>query len=66
MGITNYDGQLKKISKYNYSKIRYFNQYEPEISLYNNNLIFFDNKGSILNFKENSRLFWKKNYYSKS
>ncbi len=65
-GITNYDGQLKKISKYNYSKIRNFNQYEPEISLYNNNLIFFDNKGSILNFKENSRLFWKKNYYSKS
>ncbi len=65
-GITNYDGQLKKISKYNYSKIKYFNQYEPEISLYNNNLIFFDNKGSILNFKENSKLLWKKNYYSRS
>ena len=28
-GATNYDGKLKKISKYNYSKIEYFNQYEP-------------------------------------
>ena len=65
-GATNYDGKLKKISKYNYSKIEYFNQYEPELISYDNNLIFFDNKGTILNFKENSKLQWKKNYYSKS
>ena len=64
-GFTKYDGQLKKISKYRYSKIQYFNQYDPEISLYENNLIFFDNKGTILNFQENSKLLWKKNYYSK-
>ena len=64
-GYTKYDGKLKKISKYKYSKIQYFNQYDPEISLYENNLIFFDNKGTILNFQENSKLLWKKNYYSK-
>jgi len=64
-GFTRYDGKLKKISKYKYSKIQYFNQYDPEISLYENNLIFFDNKGTILNFQENSKLLWKKNYYSK-
>ena len=64
-GFTKYDGKLKKISKYKYSKIQYFNQYDPEISLYENNLIFFDNKGTILNFQENSKLLWKKNYYSK-
>ena len=64
-GVTNYDGQLKKISKYNFSKIRYFTQYEPEISLYKNNVIFFDNKGTILNFNKESKLLWKKNYYSK-
>ena len=61
-GFTRYDGSLKKISKYKYSKIKYFNQYDPEISLYKNNLIFFDNKGTILNFQENSKLLWKKNH----
>ena len=30
------------------------------------NIIFFDNKGSILNFDNSSKLIWKKNYYSKS
>ena len=40
-GFTKYDGKLKKISKYKYSKIQYFNQYDPEVSLYENNLIFF-------------------------
>ena len=29
-------------------------------------MIFFDNKGSILKFDENSKLIWKKNYYTKS
>ena len=31
-----------------------------------NNVIFFDDKGSILNFDHNSKLLWKKNIYSKS
>ena len=30
------------------------------------NLYFFDNKGSIIKFNKNSKLQWKKNYYSKS
>jgi len=29
-------------------------------------IIFFDNKGSILKFNDKSKLIWKKNYYSKS
>ena len=29
------------------------------------NVIFFDNKGSILKFNNNSELVWKKNYYTK-
>ena len=29
-------------------------------------IIFFDNKGSILKFDKDSKLIWKKNYYSKS
>ena len=65
-GLTNYDGELKRVSKYNFSKIKYFNQYDPEIIVNNKKIIFFDNKGAILNFNEDSKLIWKKNYYNKS
>ncbi len=61
-----FDGDLKKISSYRFSKIKNFNKYQPEISFDNGNIIFFDNKGSILKFNNNSKLLWKKNYYSKS
>ncbi len=62
---SNYDGKLKNKSKYKYSRIKKFDQYEPEISFIDNYVIFFNNKGSILKFNENSKLIWKKNYYSK-
>tara|TARA_B100001057_G_scaffold97523_1_gene94292 strand:- start:280 stop:1584 length:1305 start_codon:yes stop_codon:yes gene_type:complete len=62
----NLDGDLKKTSRYKFSKIENFNQYQPEISFFKNNVIFFDNKGSILQFNDKSKLIWKKNYYSKS
>ncbi len=61
-----FDGDLKKISRYSFSKIKNFHQYEPELSFHNNNLIFFDNKGTVLKFNESSKLIWKKNYYSNS
>ena len=64
-GILNYDGVLKKSSRYKFSKINNFYQFETTISFYDKNLIFFDNKGSILQFNDNSKLIWKKNYYSK-
>ncbi len=62
----NFDGRLKKTSRYKFSKIDNFYQYEPTISFDKDNIIFFDNKGSILKFDTNSKLRWKKNYYSKS
>ncbi len=65
-GIFNYDGDLKKSSRYKFSKIKNLYQFEPIISFNQNNIIFFDNKGSILQFDNSSRLIWKKNYYSKS
>ncbi len=65
-GRVKFNGDLKKISRFNFSKIKNFHEYEPEISFHNTNLIFFDNKGTILKFNENSKLNWKKNYYSKS
>ena len=65
-GMLDYDGELKKSSRYKFSKIKNFYQFEPVISFDKNNLIFFDNKGSILKFNESSKLIWKKNYYSKT
>jgi len=64
-GRINYNGNLKNISKFKFSKIDNFNQYEPEIVFHNKNIIFFDNKGSILKFNNLSKLIWKKNYYTK-
>jgi len=63
--INKYLGNLEKISKFNFSKIEYFEQYEPEIIFEKENIIFFDNKGTIIKFDKNSDLIWKKNYYSK-
>ena len=66
IGRLDFDGSLKKSSRYKFSKIKKFDQYQPEISFQKDNVIFFDNKGSILKFNDKSELIWKKNYYSKS
>ena len=65
-GRSNYNGVLKKSSRFKFSKIEKFNQFEPTISFNKDKLIFFDNKGSIFQFNNESKLIWKKNYYSKS
>ncbi len=65
-GRTKFNSNLKKSSRYRFSKIKNFYQFEPEVSLNKKNIIFFDNKGSILQFDKNSNLIWKKNYYKKS
>ena len=64
-GRLNFDINLKKSSRYNFSKIKNFEEYEPKMVFNKKNIIFFDNKGSILKFNEDSKLIWKKNYYSK-
>ncbi len=64
-GKFNFNGALKKSSRYKFSKIKNFHLFEPKISFDNKEIVFFDNKGSILKFNEKSKLIWKKNYYSK-
>ena len=64
-GRINFDGLLKKSSKYKFSKIKNFYQFEPVISFNKDNIIFFDDKGTVLKFDNRSKLLWKKNYYSK-
>ena len=63
--INKYLGKLEKFSKFKFSKIKYFDQHEPEIIFEKENVIFFDNEGTIIKFDKNSDLIWKKNYYSK-
>ena len=65
-GRINYDGSLKNISKFKFSKIINFHQYDPKIAFDKNNIIFFNNKGAILKFNQDSKLIWKKNYNSKA
>jgi len=66
-GVIKFNGKLSKISKYRFSKISQFDNYQPELLITDkNNLIFFDEKGAILNFSKNNKLIWKKNIYIKN
>ena len=64
-GRTKYNGNLKKIAKFKFSSINDFNETELDLIFYNDVIIFFDKKGSILKFNNLSKLIWKKNYYTK-
>ncbi len=60
-GVINFNGSLDKIKKFKFSKINQFDNYQPELLVTkNNNVIFFDSKGSVLNFSSNTELNWKK------
>ena len=65
-GVVNFDGSIDKIKKFKFSKIDQFDNYQPELLITKkNNLIFFDDKGTVLNFSSDNKLIWKNNYYSK-
>ena len=66
-GVIKFNGNLSKITKYRFSKISQFDYYQPELLITDKNtLIFFDDKGTILNFSENNKLIWKNNIYLKN
>ncbi|MFL2853125.1 MAG: PQQ-binding-like beta-propeller repeat protein [Candidatus Pelagibacter sp.] len=64
-GFINFDANLEKMSKYNFKTISSFSNFEPEILLDKNQLFYFDSKGSIIKFDNNSNVVWRQNYYSK-
>ena len=64
-GIMKVDSNFESISKFSFNKIEYFNQFEPEPIFIDNDLIFFDKKGSIIRFDKNSKIKWKVNHYTK-
>ena len=64
-GFINFNANLEKMSKYNFKTINSFSNFEPEILLDKNQLFYFDSKGSIIKFDNNSNVVWRQNYYSK-
>ena len=65
-GRINFDATFTKKSKFKFSRIKNFYKFEPEIIINNNDVIFFDDKGAILKFNDESDLIWKKNFYTKA
>jgi len=66
-GYINFDSDFKEISKFKFKKIKNFEYTNPDLLIgKDNSLIFFDEKGAILKFDQNSNLIWKKNHYSKN
>ena len=66
LGSQNYEGLLNKVGNYKFSKLIGFNQLNFKPTFFNNDLIFFDKKGSIIKYNENYKVSWSNNYYSKS
>ncbi len=64
-GFNQFRGDLKKIKKYSFSKIKNFYKLEPNLIFFKKNIIFFDNKGTIFSYDDDSKLKWKSNNYSK-
>ena len=64
-GYVNFNGEINNVSKFKFSKIKNFKKIEPNLILKNNNVIFFDDKGNLLCFDQNSNLVWKQNIYTK-
>ena len=66
-GYINFESNFEKISKFKFKKIKNFDFINPDLLIGNDNsLVFFDEKGSILKFNQNSKLIWKKNHYDKN
>jgi len=65
-GSQEYNGSIKKIGNYKFSKLDNINQLNYKPLFLDDGLIFFDNKGSIIRYDNNQKVLWKKNHYSKS
>ena len=66
MGEQYYEGSLEKIGKYNFSKFDDFEYIHMEPVFYNDHIILYDNKGTIILYDQNQKIVWKKNFYNKS
>ena len=63
--IKNLNFDIKRSSKFRFSKIENFHYFEPELVFDGNNFIFFDDKGNIIKFDRDFKIVWKKNFYTR-
>jgi outer membrane protein assembly factor BamB len=66
IGETSYEGVLENISNYKFSKFDDFEHIDVRPLFFNDYVIFFDNKGTIILYDKNQKIIWEKNFYSKS
>ncbi len=65
-GNINFEPTFKKKKTFKFSKINKFNSIDTEILfIQNNDLIYFDNKGTVFRINENFETLWKTNHYLK-
>ncbi len=65
-GNINFVPTFEKKKTFKFSKINQFNSIDTDILfIKNNDLIYFDNKGTIFRINENFEILWKVNHYSK-
>ena len=65
-GERSYDGAVEKIGNYKFSKFDDFEYVDAQPVFYNDYVIFYDNKGTIILYDQNQKIIWKKNFYNKS
>jgi len=63
--IKNLNFDIKRSSKFRFSKIENFHYFDPELVFDGNNFIFFDDKGNIIKFDRDFKIVWKKNFYTR-
>ena len=61
-----FNDEIKSVKKFKFSSIDNFQDFEPDLIFYNSDVIFFDNKGSIIKFDNLGKIIWKNNYYTKN
>ena len=66
IGELEYQGLLAKKAKYKFSKFDDFEYFDAKPIFYNEKIIYFDNKGTIILYDQNQKIIWKKNFYKKS
>ena len=65
-GNINFKSEFEKKKSYKFSKIKQFNSLTTEmIFTKNNDIIYFDKKGTIFRINENFENIWKRNHYTK-
>jgi len=65
-GSYDYKARLEKVEGYRFSKFNSLDGLNSKPLFLKDGLIYFDKKGALLRFNQNSKVVWKNNFYSKS